>query len=48
MTLVPNVEGERVDSWGEASKLAKAKGKETTGYDRMAATVAAKATTPKK
>lgn len=36
MTLVPNVEGERVDSWGDAAKLAKAKGKQTAGYERMA------------
>jgi len=35
-SLAPNVEGERVASWSEASKLAKAKGKDTTGYDKMA------------
>jgi len=35
--LAPNVEGERVESWSEASKLAKSKGKDTSGYDRLAA-----------
>lgn len=35
--LAPNVGGERVDSWSEASKLAKSKGKDTSGYDRLAA-----------
>ena len=34
--LAPNVEGQRVDSWSEASKLAKSKGKDTSGYDRLA------------
>lgn len=34
--LVPNVGGERVDSWGEAAKLAKSKGKDTAGYEKMA------------
>ena len=33
-SLAPNVGGERVDSWSEAKKLAKDKGKDTTGYDR--------------
>lgn len=33
--LVPNVEGERTESWAEAKKLAKEKGKDTSGYDRM-------------
>ena len=37
VTLAPNVGGERVDSWSEASKLAKSKGKDTSGYDRLAA-----------
>lgn len=32
-TLAPNVEGERVDSWSEAKKLAASKGKNTTSYD---------------
>ena len=36
VTLAPNVGGERVGSWSEASKLAKAKGKETSGYDKLA------------
>lgn len=34
--LAPNVNGERVDSWSEASKLAASKGKDTTGYDARA------------
>jgi len=33
LTLAPNVEGERVDSWSEVQKLAKSKGKETTSYE---------------
>lgn len=37
--LVPNVDGERVDSWSEASKLASSKGKDTSGYDKIAAKV---------
>ena len=32
-TLAPNVDGERVESWTEAKKLAQSKGKETTSYD---------------
>lgn len=36
MTLAPNVNGERVDSWSEASRLAKSKGKDTKGYDKLA------------
>ena len=35
--LAPNVDGERVGSWSEASKLARSKGKDSSGYDRMAA-----------
>jgi len=35
--LVPNVGGERVETWGEAKKLAASQGKETSGYDKMAA-----------
>jgi putative FmdB family regulatory protein len=35
--LAPNVNGERVGSWSEASRLAKSKGKDTSGYERMAA-----------
>lgn len=34
--LLPNVDGERTDSWKEASKLAASKGKDTTGYDKRA------------
>ncbi len=37
MTLAPNVGGERVDSWGEAAKLAESKGLDTTGYQKKAA-----------
>lgn len=33
MTLVPNVGGERVDSWAEAQKLAASKGKDTSSYE---------------
>jgi len=33
--LVPNVGGERVDSWGEAKKLAASQGKDTSGYEQM-------------
>jgi putative FmdB family regulatory protein len=33
MRLAPNVGGERVDSWAEAKKLAKSKGKDTSSYD---------------
>lgn len=36
MTLAPNVNGERVDSWADASRLAKSKGKDTKGYDKLA------------
>jgi putative FmdB family regulatory protein len=35
-SLAPNVGGERVESWSEASKLAKDKGKDTSGYDSYA------------
>lgn len=37
VTLVPNVDGERVDSWAEAKKLAADKGKDTTTYDHLVA-----------
>lgn len=33
MTLAPNVDGERVDSWSEAKKLAASQGKATDTYD---------------
>ena len=36
MTLAPNVAGQRVGSWSEASKLARSKGKDTSGYDARA------------
>ena len=45
MQLVPNVDGERTSSWSDAAKLAKAKGKDTSGYSRMAATEKAKPST---
>tara|TARA_B100000745_G_scaffold170759_1_gene111918 strand:- start:19330 stop:19500 length:171 start_codon:yes stop_codon:yes gene_type:complete len=32
-TLAPNVEGERVDSWSDAKKLASEKGYNTTEFD---------------
>ena len=34
--LAPNVDGERVSSWSEATKLAKSKGKNTSGYESYA------------
>lgn len=34
--LAPNVDGERVDSWSEAAKLAKSKGKDASGYEKKA------------
>jgi putative FmdB family regulatory protein len=34
--LAPNVGGQRVDSWSEASKLAASQGKDTSGYDSLA------------
>ena len=36
VTLAPNVDGERVDSWAEASRLARSKGKNTAEYDKRA------------
>jgi putative FmdB family regulatory protein len=35
-SLAPNVDGQRVDSWSEATKLAKSKGKDTSGYEKYA------------
>lgn len=35
-SLAPNVDGERTDSWSEATKLAKSKGKDTSGYEKYA------------
>lgn len=32
MTLAPNVDGERVDTWSEAQHLAASKGKDTSSY----------------
>lgn len=34
-SLVPNVDGERVNSWSEAKKLAESKGYNTSSYDPM-------------
>ena len=35
VTLAPNVNGERVDSWSDAQKLAASKGKNTASYEPM-------------
>jgi len=35
--LVPNVGGERTESWSDAGKLAKSKGLGTSGYEKKAA-----------
>ncbi len=37
VALAPNVNGERVDSWSEAQKLAKSQGKNTESYEPMIA-----------
>lgn len=34
--LVPNVGGERTESWRDAAKLAKDRGKDSSGYERLA------------
>jgi len=34
--LAPNVEGDRVDSWDEAGKLAASRGKDTREYEKRA------------
>jgi len=34
-SLAPNVDGERVDSWAEAQKLAKSKGKSAESYEPL-------------
>lgn len=36
VTLAPNVEGQVVDSWEDAAKLAASKGKDTRGYEQKA------------
>jgi putative FmdB family regulatory protein len=36
--LVPNVEGEKVDSWAEAQKLAQSKGKSAESYNALVQT----------
>jgi putative FmdB family regulatory protein len=33
--LAPNVDGERVESWSDAQKLAKSQGKSTATYDKL-------------
>ena len=33
--LAPNVDGQRVDSWSDAQKLAKSKGKDTNSYEPL-------------
>ena len=43
-SLVPNVGGEQVKDWSDAAKLAKDKGKVTTGYEKYARKEKAKAT----
>jgi len=35
LKLVPNVEGERTESWADAKKLAASKGKDTTSFDPL-------------
>ena len=35
-TLRPNVDGEQVGSWSDAAKLAKSKGKDSSGYEARA------------
>ena len=35
LRLAPNVDGERVDSWSDAKRLAESKGKDTSGYEAM-------------
>lgn len=35
--LAPNVDGQRVDSWSDAQKLAKSKGKDTKSYEPLIA-----------
>jgi len=34
-TLLPNVDGQQTESWADASKLAKDKGKDTSTYEPM-------------
>lgn len=34
--LAPNVNGERTETWADASKLAASQGKDTSGYDALA------------
>ena len=34
--LTPNVDGEQVDSWSDAARLAASKGKDPSGYERKA------------
>ena len=41
-SLVPNVEGEQCENWTDAKKLAKSKGKNTSGHDKFIAKEKAK------
>lgn len=36
LSLAPNVNGEQVDSWSDAAKLASSKGKDASGYLKLA------------
>jgi hypothetical protein len=36
INLTPNVGGEQVGSWSDASKLAASQGKDTSGYNKLA------------
>ena len=38
VSLVPNVGGERTDSWAEAGRLAASQGKDPSGYEAKAKT----------
>lgn len=38
ISLTPNVGGERTETWSDAAKLAKSKGKNTEGYEKRAQT----------
>jgi putative FmdB family regulatory protein len=35
-SLVPNVDGERTDSWADATKLARSQGRDASGYETYA------------
>lgn len=42
ISLVPNVDGERVSSWGDAQKLASSKGKDASTYEKKVRSESAK------